>query len=282
MLFYRLTAQGAQTIVQMDDIWAGCTAILCGGGPSLTQNDLRRLERPGLLTVAMNNAARHFRPSVWVSSDDPRCFDPWILADPGILKFANSAHIQAPVAGRKWGAMPSTYFYRPTTVADKLDPLAAATHMAWTNNTFMHTVFLLYSMGVRRIGLLGSEFGADKDGRLYAHDTGYSPLQLKWNSGLYAGLAADLVAGHAYYEAKGLEIRDGSTPSRISPPYQRQSFDELVDWALQGYPAERMDPRRLPHCSDFAPERMRADIAEVQVAPGYSDGLPKGVLGDVL
>lgn len=275
MIFYRLAKDGGQSITQLDGIWEGATALLCGGGPSLTSNDLRALEQPGLLTVAMNNAARHFRPTAWVCSDDPRCFEPRILADPGIMKFANSAHMRAQVGGRPWGEAPSTYFYKPTTPPDARDPLGANNHMSWTNNTFSHSLYLLYSMGVRRIGLLGSEFGASADKRLYAHDTGYSDLQQSWNRELYEGLAADTIARHAYYAARGLTIVDGSEPSRISPPYARMAFHDLIDWALQSYPRQLADARTLPHCSAFAPERMRAAAAGVLHAGdgAYSDNL---------
>jgi len=71
--------------------YRGCHGFLIVNGPSLRDVDKRKLARPGLLTMGVNNGPSVFRPNLWVMGDDVKSFIRSIWLDPKILKFVPSA-----------------------------------------------------------------------------------------------------------------------------------------------------------------------------------------------
>lgn len=256
------------TPVELDGLFHGSTAMLVGGSPSLKTQNVRLLESRGVLTAAMNNAAVHFRPTLWFSSDDPRCFDPQIIADPGIMKFAPDSLRGAvcSVAGkeRPYASMPNMLFYQTVELKDgnaASDWLQPRTHVPWMASTLMHSIFILYSLGVRRIILAGSDFGAGPKGEMYAHASNIGTLETKWNRDLYNAQAAELRTMHTYFKHMGLSILDASPHSRISHVYPKVTLEQAIEMCRESFPPEPADTASLPHCSQFAPETMKRMVA---------------------
>jgi len=70
----------------------GSSVFVLAGGPSASDLDLSELERPGCLTMGLNNSPKTFRPELWVSVDKPSHFLKSIWLDPKITKFARAEH----------------------------------------------------------------------------------------------------------------------------------------------------------------------------------------------
>ncbi len=69
------------------NLLAGTPAFLVGGGPSAEEN-LDKLNRRGVFSLAINNAAGYIvRPQAFVCSDPPMKFSHSIWLDPGVMKF---------------------------------------------------------------------------------------------------------------------------------------------------------------------------------------------------
>jgi hypothetical protein len=64
-----IRADGTTTALR--NIFHGQSAFLVCGGPSLASHDLDQLQRRGILTMAVNNAAAVVRPQLWTCVDDP-------------------------------------------------------------------------------------------------------------------------------------------------------------------------------------------------------------------
>jgi hypothetical protein len=266
MLFIHYTRKGAKRIVDMQDTYTGRTAMLVGGAPSLKEQPVELLSQRGVLSLAMNNAGLHFRPVLWASGDHPACYEPRLLLDPTITKFAPISYAETEVLGRKYREMPNMYFYIPEANVPWDEYLSSRRGVPWYNNTLFVSIHVLYMLGVRRIILAGSDFGFSKDGNMYAHSTQLGDLERKWNMDLYNGLVREIRMLKPMFDRAGLTLMDSSKNSRLSQTYKHITLEEAVGYCLEGFPEKALDPKDLPHCSKFAPRSIQDSIANW---PGY-------------
>ena len=269
MTLIHYTPGGERRVTDMTDAYQGQTAILAGAAPSIKTQNLEALSRRGVLVMAMNNAALHFRAGLWCGVDDPSCFDPQILLDPNTLKFGNMAHAEAPpVFGNlKFRECPNTYFFIPEADVPWDEYLGPRRCVPWYNSTLFTAIHILYQLGVRRIILAGSDFAPARDGTMYAHASGLDPLQTKWNTDLYNSQVYDLRRLKPVFDNAGLELLDCSVNSRISQVYKHITMDEAVGLCLERFPEKPMAAGQLPHCSALATPTIQERVAKW---PGYT------------
>lgn len=305
MILTRVTPGNHKRVVDLQDMFHGQTAMLVGAAPSLREQPIELLSQRGVLTMAMNNAATHFRPVMWVSGDHPECYDPQILHDPGIMKFGPMSHAGARIKriGRSTSGnavmpyclIPNIHFYMQEANVPWDEYLGQRAAVPWYNNTLLVGIHILYMLGIRRIILAGSDFGfaakdVDKDAPdMYAHKTKFGDLERKWNLDLYNSLVKELRLLKPIFKNAGLTLMDSSKNSRISQVYEHISLETAVDICLNTFPIEMVDPSTLPHCSKFAPESIQKRIAQW---PGHrvlglpdddqSEAKPKGQMERLL
>jgi hypothetical protein len=266
MLLIHYNAQGAKRVVDLQDMLRGGTAMLVGGAPSLKEQPVELLSQRGVTTMAMNNAGLHFRPTMWASGDHPECYEPRLLLDPTIMKFAPVSYAETTVLGRKYRQMPNIWFYIPEANVPWDEYLAARRGVPWYNNTLFVSIHVLYMLGVRTIILAGSDFGFGLDGSMYAHATHLGDLEKKWNLDLYNSLVRELRMLRPMFERAGLTLMDCSKNSRIAQTYKHLTMEEAVKYCTREFPEHNVDPGCLPHCSKFAPRSIQDSIAQW---PGY-------------
>lgn len=265
MILLRSTRKGQHRLADLSDLFAGQTALLVGGAPSLKEQPLHLLEQRGVLTAAMNNAAIHFRPDLWISSDHPECYEPQILMDPKIMKFAPVGHADiqlGPAYGNmRYADMPNMFLY----IQDNLIPMDAYLDdhkgVPWYMNTLLSSIHILYQLGIRTIILGGSDFSCSPLNAMYAHATALDDLQRKWNMDLYNHLVDELCTLKPYFESKRLLLMDCSKNSRLSHTYKHLTMEEAVAVCLRQFPKEMVDPKTLPHCSKFANMDLKKAVA---------------------
>ena len=270
MILLTYKTNKVQRMTDLNDIFKNQSAMLVGGAPSLKEQPIELLEQRGLLTMAMNNAAMHFRPTLWVSGDNPHCYDPQILADPTIMKFAPACHARVNLEdlGCKYLAVPNIYFYIQEADIPWEQYLECKNNIPWYNNTLLVAINILYQLGIRRIVLAGSDFGFNNNGDMYAHETCLGDLERKWNLDLYNNLVKEIRMLKPIFESAGLEFIDSSKNSRLAQTYKHVSLKEAVELCKQRFPAEPKDSKDLPHCSKFAPDSIQNRIAKW---PGYAE-----------
>lgn len=266
MIFIHYTPGGLRRTVDLQDIYTGQTAMLIGGAPSLKEQPLDLLAKRGVLTMAINNAAIHFQPMLWVSADRPECYEPRILLDPRIMKFGILSHAEVQLDDRyrklKYHQMPNQYFYIPEDNVPWDEYLAPRRCVPWYNNSLFVGIHILYRLGVRRIILGGSDFGCGPNGEMYAHTTKLGDLEHKWNSDLYNSLAHELRRLKPVFDKAGLSFYDCSVNSRISQVYPHLTMEEAINMCTETLPPQNVDPATLPHCSKFAPDAIQDRIAK--------------------
>ena len=269
MILVHYTPAGLKRTADIQDTLHGATCMLVGGSPSLLEQNIGLLGDRGVLSMAMNNAALHFKPTLWVSGDRPECYEPRILLDPSIMKFGIVSHAETQLDARynnlRYHQMPNQYFYIPEDNVPWDEYLANRRSVPWYNNTLFVAIHLLYRLGVRRIILAGSDFGFQK-GNVYAHKTALNTDEQKWNRDLYNSQAYELRRLKPLFDKHGLELYDSSLNSRVSQVYRHVTLEEAVAMCKTGFPAKNADPKDLPHCSKFAPPEVKEQIARW---PGY-------------
>lgn len=183
--------------------WLGSGCFLICGGPSIRHHDTRALRRPGILTAAVNNAPLGtgdspetiLRPDFWFCVDRPGHFHQIIWTDPGIAKFVQRKCDRETYRVRHRGrwvgsgvevkTLPNVFSYE---MHERFDPETFLDHPCPTWGTKNRTdpfgqgrrsvmlvaIYCLYWLGVRRIYLLGCDFGMDQN-RPYGWDEAQEP-----------------------------------------------------------------------------------------------------------
>jgi hypothetical protein len=283
MILLRPVKRSQYRMADLTDLFAGQAALLMGGAPSLKQQPLGLLQQRGVLTVAMNNAAVHFQPDLWISSDRPECYEPQILLDPKIMKMAPVGHADIQLDARygsyRYANMPNMFFY---TQEDKVpwdEFLEPRRGVPWYQNTLMSAIHILYQLGIRTIILGGSDFGYSPLGDMYAHTTKLGALERKWNLDLYNSLVEELRTLQRYFATKKLQFMDCSKYSRLKQTYPHISMEEAVALCRRTFPEQPMDTAELPHCSKFASMDIKKAIAgwpgHGTPGPAITDKLPE-------
>ena len=247
MILVRYNTEGLKRTTDLRDIFWRKTALLVGGSPSLREQPIELLSQRGVLTMAINNAAVHFRPTMWVSGDRPDCYEPQILDDPTIMKFAPISAADMEIRGKPYHRCPNIYYYmqKPNVPWDEY--LEDRAEVPWYSNTMFASIHILYHLGIRRIVLCGSDFGFSKNGEMYAHETALGSLEKKWNLDLYNHLVKELRALKPVFDKHGLELMDSSMNSRIKDTYPHITLEEAVAMCKEGFPDQMVDPKSLPH-----------------------------------
>jgi hypothetical protein len=272
MIFLTFTPQGQQRMCNLADIFKGRTAILMGGAPTIAEQPLELLEQRGVLSAAMNNAARHFRPTLWFSADHPGSFEPQIIKDPNIMKFAPVGHSGTVVDDKPYRDLPNIYFYVSEPDIPIGQALASYTRTPWYHNTLLISVVLLHHLGVTRIILGGSDFEFGRN--VYAHEDGLADHERELNRRLYSSQVYELKRLKSVFEEAGVEIMDCSVRSKMVGVYPIVSLESAVQHALEDFPAAMVDPKSLPHGTRFAPAEMKDDLGIPNIAPDeVGDGM---------
>jgi len=263
MILIHYTNSGFKRIHDMRDMYKNQTAFLIGGAPSIKEQPLEMLSRRGVLTMAINNAAIHFQPTLWVCGDPPGCYEPQILADPKITKFAPVIYAEKEVESfknQKYYMLPNINFYIQESNVPWGQFLYEQPGVPWYSNTLFVGIHILYRLGVRRIILGGSDFGFKKD-TVYAHKTNLGELEQKWNTDLYTNLAVEIKRLKPIFDEAKLELLDCSKYSQIKDVYKYISMEDAIALCLETFPPNMVDPVTLPHCSKYATKNIKEQIA---------------------
>ena len=231
--------------------YAGRSAFLIGGGPSLVDHDLDLLRStPGILTMGMNNSWSIIRPNLWCCVDAPGRFFDTGWKDPGIVKFVPAAHwnsrlrIQTP-DGMKPSAfrvrqMPGVYLFKRSQHFDPKTYLhedgvcwggegrhVDAVGVKGKRSVFMVALKLLVYLGIKQIYCVGTDFKMSPV-RKYAFGQDRTPEAIRHNNELYAGLIKRMKALRPHLEERKVEVRVCCPDSGLLDAFDHIDFEEAV------------------------------------------------------
>lgn len=261
MILTHFTEDGLRRVADLQGVFKNQTALLVGGAPSLRDQPISLLNKRGVLTLAMNNAAIHFQPTMWISGDNPECYEPQIILDPSIMKFAPLAQAEVDIFGNKYHQVPNIFFYIQEYNVPWDEYLGLRRNVPWYRNTLLSGICVLYQLGIRRIILAGSDFEVDGS-KLYAHETDLNSVERNWNIQLYTSLINELKLLKPVFERAGLCFMDCSVYSKLADVYEYVTLERAVQLCRESFPEKMKDSKDLPHCSKFAPDWLKRKVSE--------------------
>jgi len=253
---------GGRRLAYLDDVFKNTPCILMGGAPTIKDQPLALLEQRGVLSAAINNAARHFQPNLWFCADNPHCYEPQIVMDPCVMKFMSYSYHKVETR-RAMSEMPNTFFYITDNEVPIASMLERTRYTPFYKNTLLTAIHILYQLGVRTIILGGSDFEFGED--VYAHKDGLTDQEKVLNSRLYGSLAEELIGLKPVFDQYGLRLMDCSVKSKLGGTYETLTMKEAADLCREGFPDKMMDPEDLPHGTRFASEEMKKRLGVIDV-----------------
>lgn len=245
--------------IPLEGLYAGQAAFLICSGPSLKSHRLEMLSQPGILTLAVNNAATVIRPQLWASADDPGNFSHSIWYDPGILKFVPHSHMEKRFTVRDAGGeltpsphlvgdMPAVFGFKRNETFDAERWLCEDT-FNWGNHSERFDAYglkgsrsimyiairLLYYLGIRKVFLLGCDFRMDYGKANYAFNQDRSRSSVRGNNQSYRILNIRLGNLLPYFERAGFQIFN-CTPESGLTVFPHTPFEEAVEVARNFIP----------------------------------------------
>ena len=161
MIFLRHTMKPAN----IDGIYKNQSALLICNGPSVNTLDPCQIDRPGIITMGVNNGAHIVRPHLWCSQDEPQKFMPSIWQDPRIMKFTRRCRRKDIVDGKLLANAPAMFYHKLNSGVDPATWLDQES-ISWaapSGDKHRVTIFLcalcvLYKLGFRQIAIVGADF----------------------------------------------------------------------------------------------------------------------------
>lgn len=249
-MFYRYNKANCQIPMDLENLYQG-SCFLAGGSPVLLQENLKKLDQPGVMVASMNNTASVVPTDIWICGDRPICYSPRILRDQKLMKFANLAKKNYLAANYiDWKFIANTYFYDTTPDFNKDNFLKSGNKFAWWKNTFYIAIQILNTLGFRKIYLIGCQFKVKGD-KQYAYDVKLNPAQQKWNTKTYSYVVADMKTLKPTFERKGLEVVSCTPESPLNEHYPFMKMDDAIDEMLKDYP-KQYELSECMHSSAFS------------------------------
>lgn len=227
-MFIITTKEGGTKLVSLSGLYKGASCILVGGAPSISDKDLSLLSGRGIVSAAMNNVAVKFRPNLWFSGDRPECFDPVILGDPGIMKFAPHGYQKSQVLDGHYGDLPNMIFYAWTRDVPQERILDPGSKIPFYRNTMLAALAILYRLGFVKVFLFGCDLQLE-DGEVYSYSADVGRTEQESNARLYGSIRESLIRLKPVFDQHGFEIVDASVHSSLSEVYPTCAYEEAVD-----------------------------------------------------
>lgn len=226
-MFHRFYKDGSSRIIDLRDLYLGESLFIIAGSPAARKEQLTELYKPGIVTLAINNAATMVRPNFWVGGDRPECYSPSILTDVSITKFAPFGKHTMTCCGEEWRYKPSTLFFDCGDKGYTMDNLFTKhNHVVWWKNTWWIALSLAYTLGFRTFYLVGAEFNINKNHQ-YAWDTKLSDKAISSNVRLYSKTAEHMIKNKDKF-FKSVKIYNCCQPSALTDTYGYISVENAV------------------------------------------------------
>lgn len=227
----------------------GADAYLCCPGPSLASVDATALDRPGIVTFALNTAYPHIRPRVWMGLDHPSCYDTRLWWEPFVkivrMHTVNGVDLTL-CGGQHVRYCPNVFFPDlEEAPAEKMFSLRAHdVQFIWEKNTLAFALHVMIWMGARRIRLVGCDFGGDRD---YYDDRRLTDEQRTSNRRLYTQQVEMLRELHPIAARIGIEIISCTPGSPVNEFMPFVPLADAIEESCRRVPASR---RSVLHADD--------------------------------
>ena len=223
--------------------YKGTSAFMICNGPSFAKLDHSLLNKPGIMTIGINNGPRTFRPDFWTCVDDPSRFLKSIWLDPKIMKFIPQAHFEKCIFdnGSAWsmlttkvGDCPNVVGFRRNEkfVANRFlyeNTIGWGNHRQWGGgrSVMLPAIRILHLLGFRKIYLLGCDLNMSEN-YTYHFDEKREKGAVNCNMSTYKRLKEEYFPQlKPYLDEEGVQVFNCNPDSALKVfPYK--SYEEAV------------------------------------------------------
>ena len=268
--------------VPLENIYNGGHAFLIAGGPSFKDIDQDKLNKPGVLTLGINNSVSTFRPNIWTCVDTPANFVASVWLDPKIQKIVPISHIDKKLFdSAKWrntntkvGDCPNVIYYRRNEVVNTDQYLIEDT-LNWGNHSdigggrsiLMAAMRMLYIMGIRNLYLLGVDFHMDKD-TTYHFDQDRHAGSVNGNMSTYSSMKTWFSELKECFDEVGYNVYNCNPNSKLEV-FPHKPFDEAIDLATAMIPQNEKTNGMYSRKNDD--KKKKQQVAAKKMAEKYSE-----------
>lgn len=257
--------------ISLGHVGLGGSCFLILSGPSTRQLDLSLLNRRGIYTVAVNNAASIWRPSAWLCVDPPRKFHESIWFDPAVMKFCPAHLLQMRIRRRLESGqfenilkpdgsqmVPAdcpnvigynrnlrfnveTWLGESTVNWGVSHKIAKQIKRTRIRNVMLAAVKIVYLLGFRQVFLLGCDFDM-VPGDEYGFPQGKQPGGVAGNNKSYLllqGMFGDL---RPQFDRAGFKLWNCNAASKLTV-FPFVEFGEAIQMASGHVPQDPLDTR---------------------------------------
>jgi hypothetical protein len=249
----------------LDGLYAGASAFLLCGGPSVRGLDLRPLvERRGFLLMAVNNAPAvlepgYLKPDLWTHVDGAGRFLPHLWRDPGVMKFTPSHKLGATlrekgadgrfraIRGVTPGTCPNVWCYKRRADFDAetflTDPLLSWGTAGSTagpigdgsdrncRSVLLVALRVLHILGVTNVYLVGADFRmSPAPGAQYGFGQAKDATACASNNRKFAVLGRWLELLRPHLESGGMTVYNCTAGSELAA-FDRVEYEDAIDRA---------------------------------------------------
>ena len=221
-------------------------AFLCGGGPSLSKIDPKKLNGPNRIVFGLNNTYPFVRPDVWIAMDDPYCHRREIFYEP-FIKIARGGHqYRRHETGRVNHLFNMFYadMEKPSEAEDIFKINGHDIKFVWKKATLVAALHIVLWMGCKKIYLFGNDCSME-EGEYHDAKTGRLGKNYDGNRKFYKMMYKYLKWFSATGKKYGIDVYSCSEGGRIN------DFLEFVDYEEVIRELETKVPHtfKLDHCN---------------------------------
>ena len=200
----------------------------CCPGPSLKEIDPTKLNGPGRLVSAVNNAYPFVRPDIWFGMDDPNCYSRQIFWEP-FIKVLRGGYGNRTCEGHQICHNYNVCYADVVKKENALDIFACSegVHFIWKKNVMATALHVLFWMGAKNIYFIGCDLDNSKAD--YHHGQVLSEKNKKWNGQLYKDILPWITRLSEEAKIRGINFYSCSKKSKLnseSIPYV--DIDEAI------------------------------------------------------
>jgi hypothetical protein len=213
-------------------LYKNASAFLILSGPSFAGVDHAALASAGVLTMAVNNAPKTFRPNIWCALDPTHRFIRSIFKDPTIMKFSL----------RSLGNAPNTVQAKYVLAPD-LRNFLDGDEICWgvpkdavgRRSVMLASIKILYLLGVRRIYLLGADFNMVQGEDNYHFEQETTPKKVESCNAGFRWMDEQFTALEDHFAEHGLSILNCTESSGLAA-FPHIPIDEALREATRDIP----------------------------------------------
>ena len=240
-------------------LYYGADIYLLLGGPSSAQLDLTKLNRRGVISMAVNNAALTHRTNMFICGDPPKKFHDAIWRDPGIMCFVPEAKLWNEIYEKKPNGevrsaqeqvkyQPSVVGYKRNTFFNPQTFLSEPTvnfgNSRKSDNdwepvlsTMFSAIKMCYWLGAFRVYLLGCDWNWDYSKQPYSFEMTRGVNVYASNNNSYRKMTPMWRALKPYFDNAGFEIYNCNVRSKLKV-FPFRSFDDAIKMTTAEIPKD--------------------------------------------